>query len=97
MLLTLIAAVYVGFALQGASGVGLELAAAAGFVVLALSGLWLSPWFIVVGLALHGVWDLLHHGNVKVVKTRIPQGYVPFCVSYNWLLALFLGLRLGVA
>ena len=93
VLLTLIAAVYIGFALQDrlGSGLRLELTAAAGFVVLALLGLWLSPWLIVAGLGLHGCWDILHHNGVGVIKTRVPQWYIPFCVGYDWLLALFLG------
>lgn len=96
VLLTLIAAIYIGFALQDSatSGVGFELTAAAGFTLLALMGLWISPWLIVVGLCLHGVWDILHHQGVGVIKTKVPQGYIPFCASYDWLLAFFLGVRL---
>ncbi len=97
VLLTLIAAVYVGFALQGdfTAGVWPELAAAAGFTLLALLGLWLSPWLIVAGLGLHSVWDILHHNGVGFLKTRAPQWYIPFCVGYDWLLALLLGVRLS--
>ncbi len=62
VLLTLIASIYIGFALQGGNRceVGLELTVAAAFTIFALIGLWLSPWFIVLGLALHGVWDFLY-------------------------------------
>lgn len=97
VLLTLIAAVYIVFALQNrlAAGVGLELIGVVSFTLLALAGLWASPWFIVVGLVLHGVWDVLHHNGWDVVKTKVPQGYIPFCAGYDWLLALFLGVRLS--
>ena len=98
VLLTLIAAVYIGFALRdrGGSGVGLELAAAAGFTLLALVGLQVSPWFIVAGLALHGCWDILHHNGVGLIKTKVPQWYIPFCTGCDWLLALFLSVRLNL-
>lgn len=77
------------------AGVGLELVGVVSFTLLALAGLWASPWFIVVGLVLHGVWDVLHHNGWDVVKTKIPQGYIPFCAGYDWLLALILGVRLS--
>ena len=93
ILLTLIASVYIGFALQGGQPyeVGLELTVAAAFIVLALIGLWLSPWFIVLGLALHGVWDFLHH---DLIPTPVPRGYIPLCMVYDGLMAGFLSLYL---
>ena len=91
-LLTVIASIYVGFALQGGRRreVGLELTVAAAFGVLALIGLWLSPWLTVLGLALHGVWDLLHH----FIRTPVPRWYIPFCLVYDVLMAGFLSLYL---
>jgi len=52
--LTLIAAIYLGFAFQDGrvSIVILEMSVATGFVVLALLGLWLAPAFLAVGLIL---------------------------------------------
>ena len=93
VLLTLIASIYVGFALQGGRRyeVGLELTVAAAFIVFALIGLWLSPWFIVLGLALHGVWDFLHH---DLIHTPVPRGYIPLCMVYDSLMAGFLSLYL---
>lgn len=92
-LLTLIASVYIGFALQGGQPheVRLEVATAAAFVALALIGLWLSPWFIVFGLALHGFWDFLHH---SVIHTPIPRWYIPLCMIYDVSVAGFLSLHL---
>lgn len=93
VLLTLIASVYIGFALRGGqpSEVGLELTIAAAFILFALIGLWLSPWFIVLGLALHGVWDFLHH---DLIHTPVPRGYIPLCMVYDGLMAGFLSLYL---
>ena len=93
VLLTLIASIYIGFALQGGNRyeVGLELTVAAAFTGFALIGLWLSPWFVVLGLALHGAWDFLHHG---LIHTPVPRGYIPFCMVYDGLIAGFLSLYL---
>jgi hypothetical protein len=34
------------------------------FAAVALAGLWWSPWFLVTGIAAHGLlWDLPHHGR----------------------------------
>ncbi len=64
-LLTLIAAIYVGFALtaKGKLGIVKQVVGCVFFVALALLGLWTSWWFLVAGLALHGAWDFLHHGE----------------------------------
>ena len=93
VLLTLIAGVYIGFALQGGRPheVRLEVTVAVAFVVLALTGLWLSPWFIVLGLTLHGLWDFLHHG---VIHTPVPRWYIPLCMVYDVSVAGFLSLYL---
>lgn len=89
-LLTVIAAIYVGFALSDGRPEHIlqESAAAALFVLLALGGLWLTPYLWPVGLFLHGVWDLLHHK--QGIRTRVPPWYPPICVVVDWLLALFL-------
>lgn len=88
--LTIIATVYVGFALQdGRVGIMIiEITVAVIFVVFAVLGLWLNAYFWVVGLFLHGVWDWLHHP--KAITTRVPSYYPPVCVLVDWLLAGFL-------
>ena len=95
LLLTVIAAVYVGFALaDGRPAVMLqELSAAAFFVLLAALGLWVNPYLWVLGLVLHAVWDWLHH--IEVVGTRVPSYYPPVCVLVDLLLAVFLAVWLA--
>lgn len=91
-LLVLIASVYYGFALSGhhKKAAIIESIVASCFVLLGLFGLWFSPWILVGGLLLHGVWDLLHHNTGKLVK--IPAWYIPFCASYDIIMALYLAL-----
>lgn len=85
--LTLIAAIYLGFAFQDGrvSIVILEMSVATGFVVLALLGLWLAPAFLAVGLILHAGWDLAH--RPRGVKTQLPGWYPPFCAAFDFVFA----------
>ena len=86
VLLALIASVYVGFGLRASRGGerNVEVATAAGFVVVALLGLWVSPYFWVAGLVGHGVWDLAHHP--RGLRTEVPGWYPPYCAAYDWAL-----------
>ena len=94
LLLTVVAAIYIGFALNDGRPkyVVTEVAAASVFILFAVGGLWLNPYLWPLGLALHGVWDLLHHEHG--VQTRVPRWYPPICVVVDGLLALFLVLWL---
>ncbi len=95
-LLTLIAAIYVGFALasKGQLGIVKQVTGCAFFVIFALLGLWASWWFLVTGLALHGFWDLLHHDEKG--QGVVPRWYVSFCAVYDWIVALFIALFFAV-
>ena len=90
ILLAVIGAIYVGFALQdGRRSIMIqEFSAASFFIILAALGLWLSPYLWVLGLFLHGVWDWLHHP--KGIQTKIPAYYPPACVMVDWSVAVFL-------
>ena len=90
VLLTVIATIYVGFALQDGRTEVLvtEVVVATVFVGFALAGLWLSPYLWAVGLFLHGVWDWQHHPGG--IQTTLPTWYPPVCVVLDWLLAGFL-------
>ena len=91
-LLTLIAAIYVGFSLasQGRLRPAKQVLGCGFLVALALIGLWLSWWFLVVGLALHGGWDFWHHGERG--RGVVPGWYVSFCAVYDWALSVFVTL-----
>jgi hypothetical protein len=90
LLLTVIAAIYVGFALQdGRQQVMIqEITAASMFIVLAALGLWLSPYLWVVGLVLHSAWDWQHHSHR--IQTQVPDYYPPVCIVVDVALAAFL-------
>ena len=90
MALSLIGGAYIGFGAQANDGktLALELVVAVLFGAAALTGLlwhWIS---IPVGLALHAIWDLLHHR--RIVGARVPHWYIPFCVVFDISAAFFL-------
>ena len=64
------------------------------FAVLGIFGIRI-PVILVLGYALHGVWDLFHelhmHAGVEVggtsTFTEIPLAYGVFCATYDWCMA----------
>ena len=70
--LSLIAAVYIGFAVADGrrSVITVEIIVAAVFVVVAAIAVAASPWFLVAGLAGHGAKDLWQHRTGYVANTR---------------------------
>ena len=94
--LALIGGAYIGFgAADGKARVfWSELAVAILFGTAAVLGM-LWHWLALpLGLALHALWDLLHHKPNKLA--RIPGWYIPLCVVYDLLAASFLILLYGV-
>jgi hypothetical protein len=84
--LTLIAAVYIGFAVADGRGtvIAVESAVAGVFVVVAAAAVTGSPWLLVVGLFGHGLKDLWQHRRQYVANTR---WWPPFCLVVDWVVA----------
>jgi chromate transport protein ChrA len=91
ILLIIIGSIYFGFALVSNHKRAkiIEITVAVIFVIIGFVGLWISPWFIVVAMFLHGLWDILHH-NKNLPLAKIPSWYIPFCASYDWIMAVYL-------
>ena len=77
--LTLIAAVYIGFAVADGRGtvIAVESAVAGIFVVIAAAAVTGPEWLLVVGLLGHGLKDLWQHRRQYVSNTR---WWPPFCL-----------------
>lgn len=90
-LLVLIGSVYYGFALlsKHKKAMIIEIIVATIFVLMGIFGLWFSPWILIFGLFLHGLWDIAHH-NSSFKLVDVPQWYIPFCATYDWVIALYL-------
>ena len=85
-----IAALYALFAVMGASTHALVLESLVGavFAALAVSGFRSSLWLVVVALAAHGIFDLVH---AKVISNPgVPSWWPEFCGTYDVMAAAYL-------
>ena len=87
--LTLIAAVYIGFAVADGRPriIVVESAVAAAFVVLAATAVTATAWLLVFGYVGHGVKDAWQQRRQYVANTR---WWPPFCAAVDWVLAAIL-------
>jgi len=87
--LTLIAAVYIGFAVADGrwAVIAVEVGIAAVFVVVAAAGVTGPAWLLVLGLTGHGFKDLWQHRTHYVANTR---WWPPFCLVVDWVAAAIL-------
>ncbi|MFN7943912.1 MAG: hypothetical protein U0Z53_00925 [Blastocatellia bacterium] len=51
------------------------------FVAAATLGFLKTPWIVVVGLALHGVFDFIHHAVIS--NPGVPAWWPGFCLAYD--------------
>ncbi len=88
-----IAFLYALFAVIGGSTVLLvETSIGLGFAVLAAVGFKRSPWFVVVALIGHGVFDLIHPHVVN--NAGVPLWWPDFCMAYDVTAGVLLALLL---
>lgn len=87
--LAVIPFIYIGFSIDPHS-LMLTIPAASFFLFLAYWGYKKHYMLIVVGLALHGLWDVLF----PHVSTVAPDGYDIFCITIDVLLAFYFYLKL---
>ena len=87
--LTLIAAIYIGFAVADGRGtvIAVESVVAAVFVVIAAAAVTGPEWLLVLGLFGHGLKDFWQHHRQYVANTR---WWPPFCLVVDWVVALVL-------
>ena len=92
--LTLIAAVYIGFAVADgrARVIAVETVVAAAFVLLAAAGVTGSAWLLVAGLAGHGCKDLWQHRTGFVANTR---WWPPFCAAVDFVAAALIAVLIA--
>jgi hypothetical protein len=92
--LIVIASYYVLFAASAASAhtLMIEIAVACGFLILAVLGFKKHFWIVPVGMAGHGIFDLVH--RLIIVNPGVPRWWPGFCLSFDVLLATWLAVRL---
>ena len=91
--LTLIAAVYIGFAVADGRRhvLAVETAVASAFVVVAAAGVTGTVWLIVAGLVGHGVKDMWQHRTGFVAGTR---WWPPFCATVDFVAAALIAVAI---
>lgn len=79
----IVASYYALFAVMGASTrvVVLESLAGAIFLLLAVLGFRSSSWLVVMALAGHGLFDLVH--GHAIANPGVPAWWPPFCLAYD--------------
>ena len=85
-----VASYYALFAVMGASSrtLGLECVAGAVFVIAAVAGFRSSLWIVVLALAGHGVFDLVH-GRI-IPDPGVPAWWPAWCLAYDVTAAAYL-------
>jgi hypothetical protein len=91
--ITLIAAVYIGFAVADGRPmvIAVECAVVGAFVVVAATAVTATAWLLVAGYAGHGLKDLWQEHSHYVANTR---WWPPFCASVDFLVAAILVLEI---
>ena len=91
--LTLIAAVYIGFAVADGRGhvLAVETAVASAFVIVAAAAVTGTAWLVVAGLAGHGLKDVWQHRTGFVAGTR---WWPPFCAAVDFVAAALIALAI---
>jgi hypothetical protein len=87
--LAVIPFIYIGFSIDPHTLL-LTIPAASFFLMFAYWGYKKNYMLIVIGLALHGLWDVFF----PFVSPVAPHGYDIFCITIDLLLALYFYLRL---
>jgi hypothetical protein len=94
ILLGMIASVYLGYALADGRlrAFQVEYVGIVAFTALATIALARhSAVLLALGYLTHGLWDLLHHR--RGVEVRMPWWYVPLCLGYDTVVAIYVLIR----
>ena len=92
--ISLIAAVYIGFAVADGRPkiIAVETCVAGVFVVLAAVGITETAWILVIAYFAHGAKDLWQHRTHFVAGTR---WWPPFCAAVDFLVAAILAIQIA--
>ncbi len=95
VVMIVIASYYALFAVMGATTPVLiiEIGVAAVFLGLALAGFKSTLWLVVIALAAHGIFDLVHPH--LYANAGVPVWWPSFCLAYDVVAAGYLGWLLG--
>lgn len=89
LILTGIAFIYVGFAWDDIRSLTFVILGGAVFFVLSYFGYKNNFVLIIIGLVLHGIWDIVF----PYFSSAAPDGYGIFCLTIDFLLAIYFYIR----
>jgi hypothetical protein len=84
-----IAFIYIGFAWNDTPSLVYAILGTAVFFTLSYFGYQKNFILIVIGLILHGIWDMLF----PFISSTAPEGYGVFCLTVDFLLAIYFYIR----
>jgi hypothetical protein len=97
VLLAVAGTIYIGSGLADGrlAPILVETGIGAVYIAISLAGLWISPLWLVIGWAAHGVWDLAHHGmQERAYSAQVRVFVYPLaCLSFDLVIAGYVALR----
>ncbi len=84
-----IAFIYIGFSWNDILSLSYAILGAAVFFILSYFGYKKNFILIIIGLILHGIWDILF----PFFSSTAPEGYGIFCLTVDFLLAMYFYIR----
>lgn len=81
--------IYIGFSWQDIPSLAYTIISVIAFLALSYYGYKNNFNLIVLGLILHGIWDVLF----SLLSSTIPEGYDVFCITIDFLLATYFFVR----
>src|SRR5262245_53630416 len=90
VVLIVIATLYLLFAAMAKSTGSLVAEDIPALVFVAMATIWFrkTPWLVVAGLALHGIFDFFHHA--VIANPGVPTWWPGWCLSYDVVAAAYL-------
>ena len=85
-----IAFIYIGFAWKDVLSLIYAIIGVAGFFMMSYFGYKKNFSLIIIGLALHGIWDIVF----PFFSSTAPHGYGVFCLTVDFLLAIYFIIRI---
>lgn len=81
--------IYIGFTWHDATSLTYAILGVAVFIALSYFGYKKNFILIIIGLILHGIWDILF----PYISSTAPEGYAIFCLTIDFLLAIYFYIR----
>ena len=94
VVLIVIASYYVLFAVQASTAaLWLEVVLFGAFFLVSIIGFRFSLWVVIVGLAAHGLFDMIH--DTLIDNAGVPRWWPGFCLAFDVIVAVYAAARVS--